>query len=199
MEKTTEQEYFRRFDEAFPIINPRELVGHKLLKYRTKTERQKKLLADIRKAIKLNLTAFRVPCMDPSEEYGEIVFKPGNIPVVQYSPFWWDRTWKEFMPSKNSRSGTELHWAAFLGMLMKHLIEEKNYSVEKAWKAVCDDSHNLGHYRNSSNAKHMLERTGSRRVGVFFDLANTCKIVKKWEGSDFLLDFIHIHNHQLVR
>lgn len=175
------------FDEGFPIIDPSELIGHKLLKHKPKTRRQERLLADIRTGIELKLPAFRAPFMDPSEDDGKIVFKPGNKPAVGHSPVWWDETWKKFMPSKNSRSGTELHWAAFLGKQMKYLVEEKNYSVEDAWKDVCDDSRDLGHYWNSKDAKHDFEPTGSRKVGAFFDLANTCKILKKWEAPFFLL------------
>lgn len=59
--------------------------------------------------------------------------------------------------------------------------------MEDAWKAVCDDSRDLGHYWNSKDAKHDLEPTGSRKVGLFCDLVNTCKILKKWEASGFLL------------
>lgn len=187
MEKTTEQKYVGDFDEVFPIIDPSELVGHKLLKHKPKTRRQERLLADIRKGIELKLPVFRAPCMDPSEEDGKIVFKPGKKPAVGHSSAWWDKTWKEFMPSKKSRSGTNLHWAAFLGKLMKYLTDERNYSVEAAWEAVCNDSRDLGHYWNSENAKHDFEPTGSRKVGLFCDLANTCKILKKWEAPGFLL------------
>ena len=174
-------------DDVFPIIAPRELVGHKFLKHNPKTERQKNLLANIQKAIKVKLPAFRATCMDPSEENGKIVFKPGNKPAVGHSSAWWDETWKNFMPNKNSRSGTELHYAVFLGKLMKDLIDERNYSVTAAWEAVCNDSRDLGHYWNSKDAKHEFESTGSRKVGAFFDLANTCKILKKYGASGFLL------------
>ena len=194
MEKTIGQkmvfsspEGTKNFDEVFPIIDPSKLVGHKLLKHKPKTEPQKKLLADIQRGIEMKLPAFRVPCMDPSEENGKIVFKPGNKPAVGLSAVLWDETWKKFMPSKNSRSGTELHYAAFLGKLMKYLVDDKNYSVTSAWEAVCNDSSDLGHYLNSKDAKRDFEPTGSRKVGEHFDLANTCKILKKWEASGFLL------------
>ena len=175
------------FDEIFPIIDPSELIGHKLLKHEPKNRRQERLLDDIRKGIDLKLSAFRAPYMDPSEENGKIIFKHGNKPALGHSPVWWDETWKRFMPSKNSRSGTELHHAAFLGKLMKYLIDEKNYSVGNAWKAVCNDSRDLGHYWNSKDAKYEFEPTGSRKVGLFCDLANTCKILKKRGASGFLL------------
>lgn len=184
MVKTIEQEMVfstHNFDEVFPIIDPSEIIGHKLLEHKPKTANQDYLMYYICKGIDLKLSAFRAPCMDPSEEDGKIVFKPGNKPAVGHSAVWWNETWRQFMPSKNSRSGTDLHWAAFLGKQMKYLIEEENYSVEDAWKAVCDDSRDLGHYRNSKDAKHDLEPTGSRKSGVFFDLANTSKVLDRGE------------------
>ena len=188
MTKTTEQKVVKtqNIDEVFPIIDPRELVGHKLLNHVPKTGRQRYLLNLIQKGIKMKLPAFRAPIMDPSEENGKIVFKSGNKPAIGYSAVWWDETWKKFMPSKNSRSGTDLQRAAFLGKQMKCLIEDYNYSVEEAWKAMCDDSCDLGHYKNSKDTKHELEPTGSRKVGEYFDLGNTRKFVKKSGYSYFL-------------
>ena len=113
------------FDEMFPIIDPSELIGHKFLKHKPETRRQLILMFDIHKGIDMKLPAFRVPCMDPSEENGRIVFKPGNKPAVGHSANWWKKKWNEFMPEKNSRLGTELHWAAFLGKQMKYLVDEK--------------------------------------------------------------------------
>ena len=194
MEKTTEQKYEGNFDEVFPIIDLNKLIGHKLLEHKPKNEQQKRLLGDIQRGIYLKLPAFRAPYMDPSTEEGKIVFKPGNRPVVGPSPVWWKETWKNFMPSKNSRIGTELHWAAFLGIQMMYLVEEKNYSVKKAWKAVCNNSRRLGHYWNSPGAKHGFEPTGSRKVGNFYDLANTSKILEKWDASGFLFASGKCHN-----
>lgn len=179
---------FKDFDKAFPIIDPSELINHDLLKHNpVGYRRQEALMADIRKVIEMELPAFRIPCMDPSEENEQIVFKSGNKPAVNHSPYWWEVKFKNFMINKNSRFGTDLHWAAFMGKLMKYLIEEKNYPVEEAWRAVCGDSIELGHYRNSDNATIGFEPTGSRPVGHFFDLANTTKIIKKSGTATFLL------------
>ena len=52
---------------------------------------------------------------------------------------------------------------------------------------MCVDSKALGHYRNSENAKHEFETTGSRLIGKCFDLGNTCKIVKKYITWGFVL------------
>lgn len=135
MVKTIEQETVfstNNFDEVFPIINPSELVGHKLLEHKPRNWKQEDLLNVIREGIDLKMPAFRVPCMDPSVENGKIVFKPGNRLAVGYSNFWWVENCKEFMPSKNSRLGTRFHLAFLMLELMKYLVEEKNYSVEDA-------------------------------------------------------------------
>lgn len=175
------------FEQIFPITDISKLIGHKLLEHKPESGEQKRLLDYILRGIELKLPPFRSPIMDPSKENGRVVFKLGCKPAVGQSAVWWRENWKAFLPMKNSRSGTEFHWAAILGEVMMHLVEEENYSVSEAWKAVCDDSRNLGHYWNSDGAKHYFEPTGSRKVGKFYDLANTCKVLEKWDGSGFLL------------
>lgn len=174
------------FEQIFPIIDISELIGHKLLEHEPQTEEQKRLLGYILKGIEIKLPPFRVPIMDPSLEKGRIVFKPGLKPAVGHSAKWWNESWGIFLPSKNSRSATELHWSAVLGNLMMHLVDD-GYSVAEAWEGTCDDSRNLGHYWNSDDAKHYLEPTGSRKVGSFYDLANTCKVLKEWSGFGYFL------------
>ena len=176
------------FDEVFPIIDPSELIGHKLLNYEPKNEREDRLLADICKGIEMKLPAFRAPCIDPSEENGKIVFKPGNKPAVGHDADWWKETWKNFMPNKNSRIGTNLHWAAFMGKLMAYLIEKEKYSVKDAWRAICRDRRVLGLYSNSEGERHNeLALTGSKNVGGFFDIANTFKMVEKMGDTTYFL------------
>ena len=182
-----EVEHTKKLDETFPIVNPMDLAGHKLLDYKPQKGLQEMVMNYIRKGIEMKLPPFRAPFVDPSEEDGKIVYKVGNKPAVGHSPNWWVKKFKEFMPSKNSRGANELQWAALLGRHMRYLFEEKNYTVEAAWRAVCNDSRDVGHYRNSVGAKHDFEPTGSRKVGDFFDLANTCKILVKSDGSGFLL------------
>lgn len=174
-------------DEVFLIIDPSKLAGHELLNHKPKKGRQQILMKDICEGIIHKLPAFRTPCMDPSEENGKIVFKPGNKPEVGHSPAWWDKKWQDFNSKRNSRSGNRLERAAYLGTIIKYLIDEENYSVADAWEAVCNDSRKLGHYRNSEGAKGGCELTGSRQIGPFFDLGNNCKIIRESEASGFLL------------
>lgn len=182
-----EVEHTKNFDETFSIVNPMELAGHKLLDYKPKKGCQETLINYIRKGIEMNLPPFRAPFVDPSEENGKIVYKVGNKPAVGHSPIWWAEQFKAFMPSKNSRMSNELQQAALLGRHMKYLFEEKGYTVEAAWRAVCNDSRDIGNHWNSVGAKHDFESTGSRKVGDFFNLANTCKILSNSDGSGFLL------------
>ena len=81
------------------------------------------------------------------------------------------------MPERHSRLGTKSEYVAFLGVLIKKLVEDCKWSVAKAWHAVCNNSKELGHYGNSEGAKPSFEDTGMREICGFFDLANTYKIL----------------------
>lgn len=45
----------------------------------------------------------------------------------------------------------------------------------------------MGHYWDSEDAKHEFEPTGSRPIGEWYDLANTCKITVNDEAGGFSL------------
>lgn len=167
------------FDERFPIVRASQLsLKDSFLRYRTKTTRQKKLRDSIVAGIKEGLNDFRCPAMDPSfDRDGNLVYKEGEKPAIGKSAEFWYKEFKQFMPEKNSRMGTLKERNAFLGLLIKYLVEEQGYEISEAWRAVCDDSKDLGHYRNSKNAKHDFETTGSRKIWLFYDLANTRKII----------------------
>ena len=123
---------------------------------------------------------FYRPIMDPYFTANGIGYASGKKPAVGKSYNWWFDTAKKYDPSRNSRLGTRLEYGAFLGVLIKKLVEEGK-SVEWAWNAVCNDSKELGHYWNSKNAKHDFEPTGSRGICGFYDLANTYKILAEDE------------------
>ena len=69
-----------------------------------------------------------------------------------------------------------------------------------AWKAVCNDSKELGHYWNSENTKYKFEPTGSRQICEYYDLANTYKILAEdneagdfWLAGGFYIDCSYNH------
>lgn len=167
------------FEEKFPIVRASELsLEDAFLKHEPTTYLQKRLKDSIIAGIKAGLKDFRCPAMDPSlDKHGNLVYEVGRDPAVGNSAKFWAKKLKQFMPERNSRMGTVRERDALLGFLIKYLIEEQGYEVAEAWKAVCDDSRNLGHYRNSKNAKHDFEATGSRKVWLFWDWANTCKVI----------------------
>ena len=180
------QEYIEKY---FPIAKASTLsLKDEFLKHEPETEEQRKFKNALISAIKSGLSDFRAQRMDACfDEEGNICFKAGMKPAVGKSPNWWKGTAEKFMPEKGSRLGTTKERIAFLGLLIKYLIEEKGYTVSNAWKAVCDQSKDLGHYWDSENAKHDFEDTGSRQVSEWYDLANTYKITVDDEVGGFSL------------
>lgn len=176
---------YEHWDEMFPIIDPSKLKGNEILDFEPETELQKELKDDILEG--LNLPAFRTSAVDASVENGKIVFKRGAEPAVGHPASWWDGNFKELFPEKNSGLCNQLERAVYLGSIMKILVEEWGYSVKEAWNEVCVDSRNVGHYRTCEDARHDFELTGSRRVGPFYDLANTCKIIKDSKTSMYVI------------
>lgn len=142
------------------------------------TQEEKETKELIAEAIRKGVKNFYRPIIDPSfTKTGEnICYEKGRGPAVGKSYNWWKKVAEEYCPERNSRLGTRLEYGAFLGVLIKKLVEEGE-NAKWAWNAVCNDSKELGHYWNSENAKHKFESTGSRCVCGFYDLANTCKIL----------------------
>lgn len=143
------------------------------LQYKAKTECEKKTKELIVEAIKKEVKNFWRPRFDPSfidESETDICFVPGKLPAIG-KPYYW---WKDIAQKYNLKVGTRLQYGAFLGVLIKTLVDEGN-TVEWAWNAVCNNSKELGHYWDSKDAKHTFEPTGSRCICGFYDLANTTK------------------------
>jgi len=181
-------ENVNEFDAKFPIVYASQLsLRDKFMQHEPKTDNQKKVFASLVESINYGISDFRKPAMDPSrDEDGNIVFEFGNQPVDNYSAKEWKKIAENFMVEKNSRIGFEKNYYAFMGTLIKYFVDEQGKDVEEAWRMVCDDSRELGHYRNSEDAKEDFEPTGSRKVSVFYDLVNTYKIIRKNNGKGFL-------------
>ena len=176
------------FDNDLILIEAEKLsVNDAFMKYEPKTEREKKTKAFIYEAIEKKVKNFYRPKCDPSftEDREGICFVFGKRPAVGKSYNWWHDVAKKYNPERNSRLGTRLQYGAFLGVLIKNLVEEGK-NLEWAWNAVCNDSRELGHYWNSENAKDSFEPTGSRMICGFYDLANTYKILAEDEEASGL-------------
>lgn len=146
------------------------------MKYSPKTDKEKAFKELLSEVIKSGLKDFYCPILDPSFIDGttKICYEPKKKPAVGESYKRWEVAAKNF--DKLCRIGTRSEYVAFLGVLIKKLVE-KGWSVSKAWKAVCIDSKELGHYCDSKESKDDFEDTGSREVCGFYDLANTGKIL----------------------
>ena len=168
-------------DDIFVCIKASELsLNDEFMQYQPKIEIEKKFKYLLKEVIKEGIADFWRPRMDPSIEQGKICFKLGMEPAVGKSCQWWRDNAKKFNPKRNSRLGTKSQYIAFLGVLIKTLVAE-GWNIDEAWYAVCNDSKELGHYKNSENAKYEFEPTGSRVIAGFYDLANTNKILEEDE------------------
>ena len=164
-------------DTRFVQIEAESLsLDDEFMKYQPPTNRGAWIKEFIAEAINFRVKNFYRPIMDPSFTEGGIEYVAGKMPAVGKSYNWWFDIAKEYNPYLNSRLGTRLEYGAFLGVLIKKLVEE-GYPVGLAWASVCNDSKELGHYCNSAIAECILEPTGSRCVCGFYDLANTYKIL----------------------
>ena len=175
-------------DDMFILVEASKLsLDDEFLKYKPITEREKDFKELLTKVIQKGISDFYRPKYDPSfdEEGTGISFKAGEKPAVGKSYNWWNEVAKKFMPKRHSRLGTKSEYVAFLGVLIKMLVAD-GFRVAKAWDVVCNNSKRLGHYSNSIGAKDDLEKTGMRRICVFHDLANTCKMIA--EDDDECLD-----------
>ena len=172
--------------DAFVLVEASKLsLDDEFMKYEPQTKREKDFKKQLTDVIKKGAKDFWRLKYDPSfnEEGNGICFEAGKKPVIWKSYDWWNKAARTFCPERHSRLGSKSEYVAFLGVLIKKLVES-GWKVEEAWRAVCCDSKELGHYWNSKNAKHDFENTGSREICGFFDLANTYKILAEDEGND---------------
>ena len=172
-------------DSMFVLVEASQLsLDDKFMQYEPTSDNQREFKKLLTKAINSGLSDFWHSKLDPSfnEDETGIVFETGKIPAVKKSYYWWKEKVRQYLPGRGSRLGTKPEYVAFLGVLIKKLVAS-GWSVSKAWKAVCNDSRELGHYWNSENAKYGFEKTVSREVCGFCDLANTFKILAEDEEA----------------
>lgn len=170
-------------DNMFVRVEASKLsLNDEFMQYEPETGKERKFKRLLVRAIKSGVEDFKRPKYDPSFNKDGICYKSGKAPAVGKSYNWWNQVAKEFKPEYNSRLGTKTEYVAFLGVLIKQLVE-MGWSIKKAWDAVCNDSKELGHYWNSENAKHDFESTGCREICGFYDLANCYKILAEDEEA----------------
>lgn len=176
---TQEQNSENAIDDCILIEASKLSLKDAFMGYKPKTGPEERFKNILTRVIENGIEDFYRPAMDPSfsnEEKTRIHYMAGERPAVGKSYNWWEETVKD----SKWCLGTKAQYVAFLGVLIKMLVAE-GWSIAEAWDAVCNDSKKLGHYCNSDDAKHQFENTGSRKICVFFDLANTFKLLAKDE------------------
>lgn len=165
-------------------IDPNIFAGE-WLEHQPTTRRQEETLTLYQEAkAKGRLHTFTCMTVDPSIKDGKLVYQKGLPIRTGFSQRQWAKMLKEYNPSRNSRQMTRTEYACRNLFLIQRLVES-GYKIEDAWRAVCDDSREIGHYRNSENPKGDFEPTGSREVCGFCDLANAWKFIAEdpWEEA----------------
>ena len=171
------------FDDVFVLVEASKLkMDDEIVQYEPVTEHQVLFKAFLKYAINQGVKDFYHPIYDPSydEEKKQLCFAPNRLPLLGGSFNEWELLLSKFLPERGSRIGTKNEYVVFLGILIKKLVES-GWSLADAWYAVCNDSRELGHYKNAIDAKLDFEKTGSREVCGFFDLANTYKYLQSDE------------------
>ena len=173
-----------------------------IMKHTPNSKNEQELKDYIMEFIQKGAYDFYRPIMDPClDQKFRICYAPGFYSSLYFDPESWEKLALEYAPERKSRLGTELEYSAFIGVLIIKLVTQKGWSVEKAWHTVCDNSKEIGNYRdyweNVARRKDSLTRdlsvtfrylvniqrfinepTGSRKVCGFYDLANTYKVLK---------------------
>ena len=128
-EETKPEVVGENFDSAFKLVEASKLsLDDEFMSYEPQTKGEKKLKKLLQVAIDRGLPDFYAPEYAPSfSRSGKIRYAPNEKPAVDKGMDYWKRVAKEFNPDRLSQSGTRLYYAAFLGVLIKRLIAEKNY------------------------------------------------------------------------
>lgn len=171
---------FITLEHLFPVVEVESLtMGDRFLREHVPRSRnEERIWRSCEAAIRYRTRNFRRNSISPSlNEEGKIEFREGLKPAVGKPARWWAENARLVSPKKKSRLASVYEEDLFNGMLIRYLIKESGFTVSEAWNAVCRKSARLGNFWDSPGSPHALEPTGSRKIGRFADLGNTCKIV----------------------
>lgn len=143
------------------------------------TERQKKFREDVIKALNnMPEEGFRwIPVYEPSKDDGGNIQYVSGVNVLRgLNSYNWEEAFQNYSPENGSRMSSITTYF----LLLLRLLKDGFATVEQ----LANDSKEIGHYWDSKNAKHELEKTGERQLGGLYGFAgNTYKIVKDSESS----------------
>lgn len=157
-------------DSVFILIEAEKLsYDDTFMQYDPQTENERLTKQLIAKAIETGVKNFYKAKRDPIYwMYDIISFEIEGVPCNGASYDWWKEIAREYNPQRNSRLGTVLQYEAFLGVLIKKLVEEGK-SIEWAWNAVCNDSLELGDFYSNSDSMSIFPMLDHTRKNIFID------------------------------
>ena len=135
-------------------------------------------LEDLEAAINAHIPNFKVPIYAPSfvsNGKKQVQFVPGAFPAV-------GRSYRENLQIAKEcklQIGTLYHYTLYLATIALRLMNQLGFPLKDAIKAICVDSKDIGNYSNSHGSMLKIEKTGSRMIVGFYDLANTYRIVSR--------------------
>jgi len=174
-------------EEIFVLVEASKLnLTDDFMKYRPKNIKEWKfkmaLKSVIRKGIPdfwcMRMNPFLVPGVRRPIDFNGIDFKKEPVPLDEMIETtcanWWHIA-RELCPKRKSRLGTKSQYIAFLGVLIKRLVEDGR-DVDEAWDVVCNDSTKLvfGEKLKLNNRD-------------FYGITETFKIITSNNRSKFLL------------
>ena len=171
-------------DNRLVKINPQEEgFFNEVLNFKSTNEHINMFIEAVAEVKDASLEVFYRVKYDPTEAGDHmVVFQKGKRPAVGHSSDWWVKTASKMSPVEGRQWHiiTECQYYAFLVWLINQLVK-MGQSVEEVLNQVVLDSKELGYYYDSKNSTEgkEFELTGSRCVCGIYDLANTCKILKR--------------------
>lgn len=186
-------------EKYFPIIKASELsLEDKFLQHKSETTNQKKLKKMIISLINSGIADFRVQRLEPAYSNSDIIYKLGAVRTIECCD-WWIKKAQNFMPEKNSRLGSPEQRIAFLGVLIKELVDDYGYQIEMAWRQVCDFAENITYDQSpwlDANAvipygrisrERLISIQLCHRLGRFFDFSTAKTITFDYENNNLVV------------
>lgn len=143
------------------------------------TEKQKKFRVDVMKALKyMPEESFRwIPVYEPSIDFrGNLQYVSRATVLRNLTSCEWEKKFQKYSPENGSQMASKTTYF----LLLLRLLKDGLATMEQ----LADDSKEIGHYWDSENAKHEMEKTDERQFGGLYGFAgNTHKIVRDFESS----------------
>ena len=143
------------------------------------TGKQKQFREDVMEALKNKpKEGFRwIPVYEPSRgDDGNLQYVSGVNVLTGLT----GENWEEAFQKYSHENGSRMASITTYFLLLLRLLKDGFATIEQ----LADDSKEIGHYWDSENTKHEIEKTGECQIGGLYGFAgNTYKIVKYSESS----------------